>query len=249
MTYISNLLRQIAKELNKPESSVNRFVKILEENWYDSEPALKEVSEEELTNLGIPRFLAKKIKQKVDTDVPSKTQPSSMFSKKNAPQNTQIESNKIQEETPQGKPEVKEQTVQRLFKNEIEKLIAEILHLKTRISCLEIIQKVIKNLIKDPENKKFHCLKMSNKKLRDTVFVFKHARTVLQLVGFREEEVDNQKVYLLQVHGAQLENNVTVLNNLLAICLPQLQQQVDSSFDPYKASFKSNTPSFTVGTT
>lgn len=245
MSYIHSLLTKIAKDLNKPESSVKRFVTILEENWYDTEPALKEISEDELIALGLPRFLAKKIKQSVDNPQPQK--PITMFSKKPKPQQTKIEPEPIIEEVQTSNNGPSEPTVQMLFKKEIEGVIAEVLHLKTRISCLEIIQKLIRNLIKDPKNTKFHCIKTSNKKLRENIFVFKHARNVLQLVGFREKEVSSEKVYLLEVHGKELANNVNILNDLLSICIPQLKKQINTSFDPYKASFKSNTPSFTVG--
>jgi hypothetical protein len=249
MSYIEQLLNGIAQEVNKPTHTVKKFITLLEENWYDSEIALKEVSENELTELGIPRFLAKKIKQKVDNPVPMIKKKDSVFGKKQEPIKSEIKSEPIIEEVQepmQNKPK-KEMKVEALFKREIEGLINEILHLQTRISSLEIIQKVNRNLKKDPTNTKFHILKTSNKKLQENIFAFRHAKTILQLIGFCEKTINGQKIYSLETHDENLVKNVTVLDNLLNICISQLKQQVNTSFNPYKASFKSNTGDFSVG--
>ena len=43
-----------------------KFIKILEDNWYDNKQILKGVSIQELTEIGIPHLLAKKINEKVN---------------------------------------------------------------------------------------------------------------------------------------------------------------------------------------
>ena len=247
MSYIEQLLNGIATELNKPTHTVKKFISILEENWYDSEVALKEISENELIQLGIPRFLAKKIKQKVDN--PTHVKKNSIFEKKKEPVKSEITPEKIIEEKQEPSTPLiqKEMKVETLFKKEIESLIQEILHLKTRISSLEIIQKINRNLLKDPTNTKFHILKMSNKKLQENIFAFRHAKSILHLIGFCEKKINQEKIYSLETHDKNLMNNATILDNLLKICIFQLKKQLNTSFNPYQASFKSNTGDFSVG--
>jgi hypothetical protein len=247
MSYVQQLLYGIAQEVNKPTNTVNKFITILEDNWYDSEIALKDISENELIELGIPRFLAKKIKQKVDN--PTQIKKNSVFGKKREPEQSEIKPERIIEEKQETKVPLvqKEMKVEVLFKKAIEALIEEILHLKTRISTLEVIQKVNRNLKKNPTNTKFHILKMSNKKLQEKIFTFRNAKAILHLIGFCEKDLNGEKIYSLETHGENLINNVTILDNLLNICISQLKKQVNTSFNPYQASFKSNTGDFSVG--
>jgi hypothetical protein len=39
-SYAAEILNQIATDLNKPSSSVEKFINILEENWFDSKESL-----------------------------------------------------------------------------------------------------------------------------------------------------------------------------------------------------------------
>ena len=66
MTYLETILREICVELNKNYSQVERFKKILEDEWIDNQEAIKITKEEELTKIGIPKMLAKKLKEKAE---------------------------------------------------------------------------------------------------------------------------------------------------------------------------------------
>lgn len=69
MTYGSFLLKKIAVDIGKDPSSVTKFIKILEENWCDTKKALESTTTQTLVEIGIPKFIALKIKSYVKNNI------------------------------------------------------------------------------------------------------------------------------------------------------------------------------------
>ena len=53
-----------------------------------------------------------------------------------------------------------------------------------------LVQKLVNNIIENPDNSKYRFLKRNNEKLKQTVFKYKHALALMELYGFVQSEND-----------------------------------------------------------
>jgi uncharacterized protein YkwD len=98
-------------------------------------------------------------------------------------------------------------------------------------NVLSILQKLISNIYKDPNDEKFHRVKLNNEKIKNTVGKYPPALFLLELVGFRmideEEQIDaytiqKTKVYKLDYDAYEFKN-FELLNNLISEKMAQLE--------------------------
>lgn len=77
-------------------------------------------------------------------------------------------------------------------------------------AVLTILEKLIGNVCKDPNNTKFHKIKLNNKKIQSTVGKYAPALFLLELVGFRmskeEDKIDQFTTQTVDVYNLDYDN-------------------------------------------
>lgn len=67
--------------------------------------------------------------------------------------------------------------------------------MKEREVCFELIDKVLRNIVENPEDDKYRTLKQANKKVKADVTRHKGGVVLMRLVGFQEESKDSEQVW------------------------------------------------------
>ena len=66
MSYLEKILREICFDLNKEYAEVEKYQKILESEWIVNKEAINSFGDDEFFQLGIPKMLVKKLRQKAN---------------------------------------------------------------------------------------------------------------------------------------------------------------------------------------
>ena len=121
-----------------------------------------------------------------------------LFPEKNS--NKPINNNQINDLS--GKKIIKKKSslnIENKSKNRCEEMITFLEEIHKKIQemnpLIEIIQKLLTNIINEPGNEKFRSIKRSNEKLKKTIFSSSESKKLLELCGFCKSK-DNKDVYL-----------------------------------------------------
>ncbi len=225
-------MNQIAAEIGKGPADVQKFADILEENWYDSEVAIRAVKQEELDKMGIPKFLAKKIIDKLAGGNIDNLQPK--------------ESKGMDIERPSSKdphaiiPPVVSNEFQ-IYDSKLKQVFKEFISGSEKIESLTIISKIFSNILKEPENEKFRKLSLSNGKLVIHLWRFIPVVEFLTLIGFHRIQDD----FLFLEYGKIRKNHIQH-------CFEKIEAEIKTEgssspkFNPYAAHFTSKNPDFNI---
>ncbi len=163
MSFAEKLLFEIANEIGKKPEHMKSIVQKLEENFCDTEQALLSCSLEDLVDLGVPKFVAKKIMSKL-----GKNQTQVKIPEKNE---------KILK--------LEEKSEHKAIKKILERLYKEYLTPSETKSSLIVITKILNNIIKDSKNEKFRKLKLSNNTLFMKLWKFPSVSDLLLFLNFK----------------------------------------------------------------
>lgn len=227
MSYTRSLLNQIATELGKTPADVQKFVDILENNWYDTEVSLRGVKQEEFEAMGIPKFLAKKIVDKITS--PFQPTPAQ-----------QMTSNAMEIESINNKEPLKSRELD-ILDTKLSQVFREYISPNEKVQSLSILSKIFSNIAKEPENEKFRKLSLGNGKLVISLWRYVPIVELLTILGFQKMKDDS---LFLEYAKLKLEN--------IQFCLGKVENEIKLAnsttpkFNPYAAHFTSKNPDFNV---
>ena len=69
-SYTKNLLYTIADKMGRKREDLTKFIKIFEDNWYDTQEAFKKLQLADYSRMEIPEALAKMIMEAVGNEKP-----------------------------------------------------------------------------------------------------------------------------------------------------------------------------------
>ncbi|KAF2534198.1 hypothetical protein F2Q70_00031653 [Brassica cretica] len=96
-------------------------------------------------------------------------------------------------------------------KSEVEKLVVVYLSGKPSESSVDVLLRLLKNIVKEPENGKFRKIRMSNAKIKEAIGDVAGGVELLELVGFELKEENDEIWAVMDVPGGdqtQLINEV-----------------------------------------
>jgi hypothetical protein len=227
MSYTRSLLNQIAAELGKSPADVEKFVDILENNWYDTEVSLKGIKPEELEAMGIPKFLAKKMVDKLAS-------PAQLAPVQPTP------SPGMEIETPNNNAPPKSRDAE-ILDSKLKQIFREYISPNEKIQSLTILAKIFSNIVREPENEKFRKLSLGNGKLVISLWRYIPIVELLTLLGFQKMKDDS---LFLEYAKLKLDN--------IQFCLGKIEGEIKAAnmstpkFNPYAAHFTSKNPDFNV---
>lgn len=216
MTEIRSLLVEIAQEMKKDYTVMEKFETILTNEWIDSKDAVNQTSLEELTNLGLPMMLAKKLKNKceIKNEIDfNKEDDKNGSLNQNGLEILNVSDENVIKETKydqikECKDEFKMEDNVELFVSESEILREkknksmykeEVLILKQSIqddsqlfASISILIKILQNVVNNPNLEKFRLLKRGNSKLEKNIFSLPSVTNLLFILGF--ENCTNQEL-------------------------------------------------------
>ena len=95
--------------------------------------------------------------------------------------------------------------------SEVEKLVVVYLSGKPTESSVDVLLRLLKNIVKEPENGKFRKIRMSNAKIKEAIGDVAGGVELLELVGFELKEENDEVWAVMDVPGGdqtQLINEV-----------------------------------------
>ncbi|XP_010502146.1 PREDICTED: plant UBX domain-containing protein 2-like [Camelina sativa] len=87
--------------------------------------------------------------------------------------------------------------------SEIEKLVVVYLSGKPSESSVDVLLRLFKNIVKEPENAKFRKIRMSNAKIKEAIGDVAGGVELLELVGFELKEENNEIWAVMDVPGEE----------------------------------------------
>ncbi|KAF6150856.1 hypothetical protein GIB67_020939 [Kingdonia uniflora] len=100
---------------------------------------------------------------------------------------------------------------------------------------VEVVLKLLRNIVKEPENVKFRRIRICNPKIRETIVEVVGGVELLERVGFRLQEEDGDEMWL--VMEVPLEGQIQLIKETVSLLEPQ--KMVDL---PSVATSKPDTP-------
>lgn len=88
-------------------------------------------------------------------------------------------------------------------KSEIEKLVVVYLSGKPSESSIDVLLRLFKNIVKEPENAKFRKIRMSNAKIKEAIVDVAGGVELLELVGFELKEENDEIWAFMDVPGEE----------------------------------------------
>jgi len=221
MSSLKDFFYEIATEMGRPKESMDPVIKIFEENWYDTVESIRGIDVDTLSKMKVPLRLIEVIQKKLggDTQAQKETQSTKMI----------IEEQKKEESL---KPEEYAFMSSQLNKITInlDELKRYTIKAQTLLEVLNILEKVLSNIVKDPSNEKFRTLSLTNEKLKQNFFAYPSIFDILSIVGFRKKDD------ILHIQSQEL--NITFINQVLKEIDSLKQKTIErQAFDPYKSSF------------
>lgn len=163
MSHVRELLLDIARELNRPPSSMEKFIGLLESNWFDSYESMRNLDLETLDSLGFPKMLSNVILERL-SNIPLSSKPKTgMIEETKTPSPPALEGHEVI----------------------LRRLIHEIGNKENLHSCLDIMFKLLNNILQEPRNMKFRSFKVSNPRIQQFVTKYKAAMQVFEYLNFR----------------------------------------------------------------
>ncbi|CAL9239178.1 unnamed protein product [Arabidopsis halleri] len=94
-------------------------------------------------------------------------------------------------------------------KSEIEKLVVVYLSRKPSESSIDVLLRLFKNIVKEPENAKFRKVRMSNAKIKEAIGDVAGGVELLELVGFELKEENDEIWAVMDVPGEEQSNLIS----------------------------------------
>lgn len=233
MSSIRDFLYGIAQEMGRPKESMDPFIKIFDDNWYDTVESIKDLDEDALSKMKLPLRMIEVIRKKLGG---SKPQPESTKMEVEEEKKTNIT-------TTTTAPNAGEMTFlnHQLSKvtESLEQLKRETITPQILLEVVNILEKVIGNLVKDPANETFRTLKLTNEKLKEKFFAYRSVLDILSLIGFSNKG----EILYIQQNEVNLTLTKQVLKEVESL---RAKTQERQSFDPYKASFGTRSDNLNV---
>lgn len=229
MSFAQQILYDIAEEIGKPKEVMNKFIDILEENMCDTELAIKGTSIEELNELGLPKFIAIKLTKKVGNN--KGFLPTSCL-KKPKKELKMVLKEDIKVEKIQDKSIV-------FLDKILKELFIQYISTQEKFNSLNLLEKILKNILKNPSNEKFRKLNKSNNKLYMNLWKFNEIHDLIKNLNFKSE---NNFYFIEQkeINNKHFEYLIKKLDNELKI----VEKKLNNGFNPFKPSFRTNNPNF-----
>lgn len=228
MSFARQILYEIAGEIGKPREAMNKFIGILEENMCDTEIALKSTSTEELNELGLPKFIALKLTKKLK--IKRGCLPNNFLKKSKKGNKMILEENNIIENN-------KIPFLDKILKE----LFLQYISNQEKFNSLNLLNKILKNILKNPTSEKFRKLNKGNNKLYMNLWKFHEIHDLFKHLNFNSKE----NFFFLQ--QKEIKNNyfnyiIKKIENELSI----VEKKLNNGFNPFKPSFRTNNPNFDI---
>ena len=166
-TSVRDLMHHVATKIGKQPADVERFVKILEENWIENVGSVKQMADDQWKSLGIPVGLVNHIKAALVANAP--VQPAAS---KDVPMaEAQIDTGKA---VPTAKinleEEVKSDELLPKFRTHLKNLAkAAGDDKKKHNDCVKTLHKVLENIAVHPAEEKYRQLPKGNKGVQEKI--------------------------------------------------------------------------------
>jgi len=185
---VRDFMIKLALDMKRDPKTFEPFIQNLEKEWFDTVSSLKLVTPQKFDEMGIPKRLQIEIQSRLNNKEEQKeVMP---VPKQNMPENPII----IPESPPEPKLEKAKSSQSAQSEWELMLMIMrdEISIPADHKKSLEILKKVINNLLDFPGEKKFRTIKLSNEAIAKTIGKSNAAISFLQKVFFNKET--SQKV-------------------------------------------------------
>ncbi|KAL9265830.1 Plant UBX domain-containing protein [Drosera capensis] len=114
---------------------------------------------------------------------------------------------------------------------------------KLREGSVDVVLRLLRNVVKEPENSKFRRVRMSNPKIRENVGEVAGCVELLECVGFQLREEEQGEMWA--VMDVASEENLVLLRRAISLLDPRKEEQVskgDEKIESEKASEVLNEP-------
>lgn len=198
---------------------------LLLENWFDSENIFRSISENNLEKLGIDKesqiLLLSAIKTACEENKAVINMNNSRKSwndsrSSSVPKNNQ--NNKKQDEFS--------------VKNELKKFQNYEKDVSQRISSVDLLEKILKNISANPNEKKYRTLKRSNKLLYKNIFSYISLQKILFHLGFKDKDLDNFEMHDSDYNGELIKQCLE--------CLEEFVNQTSSEMNFFENNKKND---------
>ena len=202
---VTRLIISAGAEMGRSADQMEPIVrKIVNEEWFDTLDSLRSLSDEQWARLNIPARLVDKLKEKL-----------AFFEDREASET--LEWTRVETAPPL------DQTLHVSVADLLESLAVE--SAAAFIPIVNLLAKIVNNILLDLANPKYRQLKVSNPKLKELIFSFPSAVRILEALGFSPLPEDPgtfacKTVYLSRFTDVQY----------------QLGAETSSAFNPFKAS-------------
>lgn len=207
--------------MGKSPGDLQRFKDTLIDNLLDTQETLRETKLEDLEALRIPKVLAVKIVEK-----------SKVLSKEG---NANLSSQNVQNVEPVSK----EKKAIHDLDEKLDRVFKEFISNEERTEALQMLSKILGNIHSAPNNEKFRKLNMNNGLLNITIFRHLEIFELLLMLGFQKTQ--DGYLVLQNYHEPLLVFTIHRVSEELAAASKR-----QTKFDPFKPSYSSNNPNFSV---
>ena len=103
-------------------------------------------------------------------------------------------------------------------KSELESCIGAFVSGKPSEGSVEVVLKLLRNVVREPESAKFRRIRMSNPKIREAIGEVAGGVELLEFVGFELKEEDGEMWAVMEV---PTEEQISLINSAIALLAPQ----------------------------
>uniref|UniRef100_A0A2N9J3R5 UBX domain-containing protein n=1 Tax=Fagus sylvatica TaxID=28930 RepID=A0A2N9J3R5_FAGSY len=103
-------------------------------------------------------------------------------------------------------------------KSELESCIGAFVSGKPSEGSVEVVLKLLRNVVREPESAKFRRIRMSNPKIREAIGEVAGGVELLEFVGFELKEEDGEMWAVMEV---PTEEQISLINSAIALLVPQ----------------------------
>lgn len=110
--------------------------------------------------------------------------------------------------------------------SELEMRVGAYVSGKPNEGCVEIVRKLLSNIVKEPENVKFRRIRMGNLKIKEAIADVVGGVELLEFLGFELQEEGGE---MWAIMGAPSGDTIAVVKNAIALLTPQSVEDSKSS--------------------
>ena len=252
-TEVGKLLLSIGASLGRSPAAMDQFVqKIVIDGWYDSIDSLRNLSDDQWARFQLPHRLEELLKQKIaqDSETPqlvpvpgpaTVVSPASIAATTPVPQNSPESEFKV-EIAPSQLNDALSIPVSVLvdsIREEIHSVVVDSPEIVVN-ECLQLLVRIVGNILSDPYNAKFRRVKKDNSKFAQFVGRWATADNLLRACGF---EHVNDTLVCKTVYISRFTDVLEILSESLGgtVVIPST-----TSFNPFKSSITNAGDTFGV---